>query len=114
MSEEKNQEEKIQDKDIQENKIIAALGYIGILCLIPLLAKKESKFALFHGKQGLVLFIAEIITYFIFVIPVLGWTTGFILNTCWIILSVIGIIKASTGELWKMPVLSQYAEKIKL
>ena len=44
-----------------DNKIIAALSYIGILCLIPLLAKKDSKFAQEHGKQGLIMLIAWIV-----------------------------------------------------
>ena len=37
-------------KDVEENKLIAAVGYLGILFLIPLLAKKDSPFAQFHAK----------------------------------------------------------------
>jgi uncharacterized membrane protein len=39
---------------------MAVLSYIGILCLIPLLMKKTSKFAQEHAKQGFVLFLFEI------------------------------------------------------
>ena len=113
MNEEKTQDQN-QDKDIQENKVVAALGYIGVLCLIPLLAKKDSKYAQFHGKQGLILFIVEIIAFVIGIIPILGWLIGFIFIICCIILSIIGIIKSLSGEYWKMPVLGQYAEKINL
>jgi uncharacterized membrane protein len=111
---EETQNQTNPNKDIQENKIIAAIGYISILCLIPLLAKKESKFAQFHGKQGLVLFIAEVATFIIGMVPILGWIIGFVLNICWIILSLIGLLKAIQGEYWKMPLLGQYAEKINL
>ena len=47
--------------DIQKNKGMALLSYIGILFIIPLLAAKDSKFAKFHVNQGLVLFIAELV-----------------------------------------------------
>lgn len=117
MSEEKTQNPPVQpdkDKDIEENKLIAAIGYVSLLCLIPLLAKKDSKFCQFHGKQGLVLFIAEIITFVIGVVPILGWLIGFVLNICWIILSIVGIIKALGGEFWELPILGQYAKKINL
>lgn len=47
--------------DIQKNKGMALLSYIGILFIIPLLAAKDSKFAKFHVNQGIVLFIAELV-----------------------------------------------------
>ena len=38
MAQEKNSPTK--DKDVEENKTIAALSYVWILCLVPLLGKK--------------------------------------------------------------------------
>ena len=46
-----------QDSEIESSKFFAAVGYLNVLCFVPLLLKKESKFAQFHGKQALVLFI---------------------------------------------------------
>ena len=80
-------------KDIEDNKIIAAIGYIGILCLIPLLLKPKSKFAKFHGKQGLILVIGWVINFFIGIIPFIGWILGFIGLIALIILSILGILK---------------------
>jgi hypothetical protein len=37
-------------KDVADNKLVAALSYIWILFLIPLLAKRDSKFCQFHAK----------------------------------------------------------------
>ena len=59
--------------DAEQNKGMAAIAYIGILFLIPLLAKKDSEFAQYHAKQGLVLFIVDIIASFLSWIPVIGW-----------------------------------------
>ena len=47
-------------EDINQNKVMAVLAYIGILVLVPLLAAPNSKYARYHSNQGLMLFIAEI------------------------------------------------------
>lgn len=103
-----------ENKEIQEGKIFAVLGYLWILCFIPLLFKKENKFALFHAKQGLVLFIAELALWLISIIPFLGWIIGLLGSIACGILSLIGVIQSLMGEYWKAPLISDYAEKIKL
>ena len=40
--------------------VYAILSYLWILCLIPVLMKKEDEFVKFHAKQGLMLFIVEV------------------------------------------------------
>ena len=41
--------------DIQNNKAMGILAYIGFLVLVPLLAAPQSKFARYNSSQGLVL-----------------------------------------------------------
>jgi uncharacterized membrane protein len=101
-------------KDIEENKLVAAIGYIGILCLVPLLLKPKSQFAKFHGKQGLILVIGWVINFMIGLIPVLGWILAFVGTIALVILSILGILKALSGEYWEMPYLSEYAKKINI
>ena len=101
-------------KDVEQNKMFAALGYIGVLCLVPLLLKKESKFAQHHGKQGLVLFIIEIVVFFINIIPFLGIIIWFFASIFFVVVSIIGFKNAWQGKWWSAPVLSEYAEKVKL
>lgn len=108
----KEKEIQVEDKEIQEGKIFAILGYIGVLCLVPLLLKKDNKFALFHGKQGLILFIFEIAAGIVSIIPVLGWMVGILSLIVFPVLSLIGIVRSLMGEYWKMPVLGELAEKI--
>ena len=98
--------------DIEENKVIAAIGYLGILCVLPLFMKKESPFAQFHGKQGLVLFVVWIALSFINIIPLLGqliWVLG---SLVLLVVMVIGIMNALQGKMWEMPVLGDLAKKI--
>ncbi len=101
-------------KDVADNKLMAAIGYIGILCLIPLLAKKESRFAQEHGKQGLVLVLAYVALWLFTLIPILGWFLGPILVLILMIINVIALIKALMGEFWEVPLLGKYRSQIKL
>jgi len=48
-------------KDIESNKGLAMISYLGPLALIPFLVSKDSKFVVYHAKQGLNLFVIEII-----------------------------------------------------
>ena len=47
--------------DVESNKAMAVLSYLGILVLVPLLGAKNSPFARFHTNQGLILCIATIL-----------------------------------------------------
>lgn len=115
---------------IEDGKIFALLAYLGILCLVPLLAKKDNKFALFHAKQGLVLFITEIVVGIVMmvifvIVGILGMAIGFIAGILsilvWLLwmlcmlgflaLSIIGIVQSLNGKYWEMPVLGKYATK---
>ncbi len=103
------------DRTAEEGKIWAFIGYWWILFLVPLLAKKENKFALFHGKQGMVLFVFEVIIWILSYIPVIGWfIIGPIGSIICIVLAIVGMVKSLQGKYWKMPVLGDIAEKIKI
>jgi len=97
---------KALDPDIEKNKEVAALSYLWILFLIPLLGKKRSKFCQFHAKQGLILFLLSFISWF----PLVGWLIGLAI----IVVSVIGLIKALGGEWWKAPYIYDLSKKINL
>ena len=91
----------------QDDKLMGALSYLWILSVVMLIIKKDSQFVKFHAAQGLILFIASIIFWFI---PVLGW----ILNLVIVILIIVGFLKALSGEQWEIPVVGMLAKKISL
>ena len=99
-------------KDVEDNKVLAAISYLGALCLIPLFLKKTSPYVQFHAKQGLVLFIAEIIVSFVNIVPFLGQLVWLVVAFVFLWLSVVGIIKAWNGVCWEIPFLADYAKKI--
>lgn len=53
--------DKFAKKDIQDNKIYSIMSYLGILSLVTYFRNKKSKFIEFHSKQGMNLFIYELI-----------------------------------------------------
>lgn len=109
-----NQKNPSQDADIQDAKFFAAIGYFSILCFVPLLLKKGNKFAQFHGKQALVLFILELAASILKVVPALGdlvFTVAFVVLG---ILSLVGIVKVLMGEYWEMPVVYEISDRISL
>jgi len=97
-----------------EKDLIAILSYIGVLFVIPLLAGKDNAFVQFHAKQGLVLFIAEIGTSILLMIPVLGWLGAPILWIVWLVLSIMGIINVFNGEKKELPLTGQFSDKFNL
>lgn len=101
---------KSSSSDVEQNKGIAAISYIWILFLVPLLTKKDSDFAKYHAKQGLVFFIFSTIVGFIAFIPVIGW----ILLIVDFVFFIMGLINALGGKKQPLPVIGKYAEGINI
>ncbi len=102
-----NKEIKPNSKDIADNKMIAAIGYVSILFVLPLFLKKDSKFAQFHAKQGLLLFIIEVVSTWI---AALLWPflVLAILAALW------GIKSAMEGKYWEIPFVGKLTEKLNI
>ena len=98
------------DKDVDDNKIVAALSYLGPLFFIPLFLKRESPFCQFHAKQGLALFTVWIVGKFVFWFPIFGWALAVVV----VVLNIMALIKALSGEKWEMPVIGDFAKKINI
>jgi len=97
----------------QRGRIIAAISYIPLLFLIPLLARKDDHFAQFHGKQGLVLFIAWFILWVVGLIPIVGLVV-FIGYLALMVVAVIALVRTLMGQSWEIPIVGAYAKKLKL
>ena len=101
-----------QDPQVIEGKVYAVMSYLFILCIIPLIIKKDNDFVLYHGKQGLVIFVAET-AVFVAQIVLGAW-----FRDCGVVLlgslSLWGIIEVLRGRKVRWPVVSPLAEKITL
>lgn len=99
-------------QDIESNKGMAALSYVGILFIVPLLAAKESEYAKFHANQGLVFFIASIIVSIasgiLSIIPFIGGIFSF---SAWILVLagfIMGLVNALQGQAKELPIIGQF------
>jgi fumarate reductase subunit D len=100
--------------NLDEDRLIAAIGYLGILCLVPLLLKKNSAFAQHHGKQGLVVLLAWVVLWIGNIIPILGQIVWFVGSIALLILVILGMVNALQGKMWEMPFLGSFAKQLKL
>ncbi len=123
--------------DIQQNKIISLFAYLGILFLIPLLARPDSKYARFHTNQGIVFFIVDLILTVIFsiisaivtgiasattsvtdvltgnfgalgVASVIVTIIGLVISIPLLILMIMGIVNAVTGKAKELPIIGKF------
>ena len=102
------------DKDIREGKIIALVGYWGFLCILPLLLKKENEFAVYHAKQGLVMFIF-LAAGFLF--NIFGWPINIVWKADLFIYTLVfiwGTLSVLRGKYAKIFLVTQMAKKINL
>lgn len=102
-------------EDIEKNKVMAVLAYIGILVLVPIFAAKDSKFARFHANQGLVLAIAEIVGSIVLNIlsgiPVIGLIFSIInglFGLVCLLFAVLGIVNAANGKAKELPLVGKF------
>ncbi len=103
-----------QPQEEKKPNLIAIFSYLGILVLVPLLVEKKDEFVRYHVKQGLVLFLAEIVTPFVAWIPILGWIAGAILWIFWIVFTILGIVNVVSGKKKPLPLIGQFAEKFNI
>lgn len=98
--------------DIAKNKGYAALSYLGILILIPLLTVKDSPYTKFHMNQGLVLLIASVAASTVYgVLNGVGLDTlshlVSLLMLAIFVFRIIGIVYALTGKQKELPLIGQ-------
>ena len=97
--------------DIDESKLLAALSYVGVLVLVPLLVRRDDAFVRWHAKQGLVLLIGMVMALLAVVwVPVIGNVLFLVL----LVVSVIGLVQALLGRRWKIPIIGQVADSFRI
>ncbi len=114
----------ITEADIQDGKTMAILAYI--FFIIPLLAARDKKFAMYHTEQAIMLWIAFIIIYI--VIWILTFVVGQISSSIACVISILGIIpwiaylvlwvmgllNAIGGKIKELPIVGSYGAKLNL
>lgn len=92
----------------QNVKTMAALAYI--IFFIPMITNKDSKFAMYHANQGLVLLLTVIVLNIVvgFLGGMLFFFGGFFLwglpGLVGLVFAILGIMNALNGEMKPLPV----------
>jgi uncharacterized membrane protein len=98
----------------RRSKVLAALSYLWILVVIPLVYRKSDSYVSYHMKQGLGLLFLWMILPFLLWVPVVGWALGLVDLALALVLLVIGFDRAALGKERALPVIGKYCEKIAL
>lgn len=108
----------VDPADFEKNKMMAALSYVFILWLVPLLAAKDSPYAKFHCNQGILLSIIAfgiclvlgMASFVLAFIPIVNFAVGCLSCVVWPLVAVailafaiMGIINATSGKLKPLP-----------
>jgi len=104
--------EKTEAFSTDEGRIAAIMAYIPILCFVPLLNMRENKEAMFHAKQGVLLFIIELVALLFLIDSISDLVFKGILLLA-IALSVVGVYFAFQGKNYKLPIIGDLADKSK-
>lgn len=102
--------------------LMLVLSYLGPLALIPFLTEKDDPEVQWHAKHGLVLLAAEVVVWIaislVLVILPDGCFIGGIGCVVWLalwiailVVHVLCIVKATKGERFLVPGISQYADR---
>jgi len=93
-----------------EEKIFSAVGYVGILALLPLLARRDSDFCQHHGRQGLIL---AIIFIFLWMFAKISSTFWILILLLQIVAIVAGFLLAYKGDWFRIPGIYDLSLKLK-
>lgn len=93
---------------VKQNKLLAAVSYLGILCILPYLFCPEDQFARFHAKQGLVLLLFEVLTSVLGGLTGIGWLLSLFSFYC----VFKGFFGALNGRVQELPLIGRLANRI--
>lgn len=103
-----------------DRSMMLILSYLWFLSIIPFVMKKDDPEVQWHAKNGLVWAIAITLIDIVFVIfgrffPVISCMISIVpcaLGVGYLIVTIMAILKAIKGERMRLPVLTDYAEKL--
>ena len=107
-------QETVPQAPAKQVNVVAVLSYLWVLFVIPLLVAKDDAFVKYHVKQGIALFIAELVLMVVGMVPFIGWILAPIGGILTLILAIIGIVNVLQGKEAELPVVGQYARNFKI
>lgn len=94
------------------SKLIAAMSYLGILCMVPLFMHRDDSYIRFHARQGAILWVWEVLAIYTLLLPAFGKFFFRFSSFFCVIFSLIGLVAVLLGRAWKFPWIGDWAEKL--
>ncbi|MCM8832263.1 MAG: hypothetical protein NC918_08735 [Candidatus Omnitrophica bacterium] len=101
----------LTEEEIRKGAPFAALSYCLFLWILAFIFCKNNNFAHFHAKQGIVIFIGEVICSVLSLLPIIGKFFYIIGLVVFLWVSIVGIYSSLTGSLKRFPIISKIADK---
>ncbi|MFA6281054.1 MAG: hypothetical protein WCY05_00950 [Candidatus Omnitrophota bacterium] len=102
---------KLTEDQIRDGAPFAALSYVFFLWILTFIWKKDNRFAHFHARQGIALFIVEIGVWIFALIPIIGIFFNVLGLMLTLFLSLYGIYYSLTGRAKRIPFISNISDK---
>jgi len=102
-----------EDSGSEESRLAALIAYVPFLCFIPLINMRDNKSALFHARQGVILFLIELAAAVFLIDGISDFFFKAVLLAA-VALSAAGIYSALQGKKFRLPVIGDLADKTKL
>ena len=94
------------------SRLMALLGYMGVLSLVPLMSRQTDPYVRFHARQGVVIWMWEVLAVYTLMMPGIGKMFFKFSSIACLVLSTIGVVAVLLGRAWKLPVVGNLAEKL--
>ncbi|MBF0460313.1 MAG: hypothetical protein HQL87_02860 [Magnetococcales bacterium] len=102
----------LQLPESRKTRLLAAMSYLSVLCLAPLVFGDGNLFVRFHARQGLILWLWMLVAVFALALGEIG---GFFLTFSSVVVglfSLIGIVSVILNRNWRLPMIAMLAEKL--
>ena len=102
----------VQRETTVSSRILAVMSYLGVLSLVPLVMNRKDPYVQFHARQGVVLWMWEVLSIYSLLLPGVGKVFFKFSSVACLVLSILGIVAVLLGRAWKFPVVGAWAEKL--
>lgn len=99
--------ESVRPKKVQSNKLLSALSYLSVLFILPFIFCKDDKYAMFHARQGAILFAVTAVGEVLGSAFGLGWIVT-LMHLYWIYK---GMTNANNGKIEPLPYIGNLFSK---
>ncbi|MBF0177240.1 MAG: hypothetical protein HQL63_10410 [Magnetococcales bacterium] len=92
--------------------VMAGMSYLGVLALVPMIMARRDPFALYHARQGVVIWILEVLAVYSLALPVIGRFFFQFASVLCFVVSLFGLVAVFFGKTWRIPGIGALADHL--